>query len=116
MDAEREIVDYLISKDIGASAYYDVPPNRPDSFVVVELSGGAESDLVIRTPLIDFQCWAKTRRDAALLASSLRSALGDMPAEVANVFHVNVTSTYRDRDIDSGTPRYHVVAEITFNE
>ena len=116
MDAEREIVDYINGKEIGATAYYDVPSTRPDRFVVAELSGGAESDIVVRTPLFDFQCWAKKRRDAAVLASDLRSALGDMPAEVPNGFHVNITSTYRDRDLDSGTPRYHVVAEIIFNE
>lgn len=115
MDAEMQVVDFLNSRGLGAVAYYDVPANRPESFVVVELSGGADSDLVVRTPLFDVQCWAPTRPAAASLASDVKGALASMPGELPSCFHVNVTSTYRDRDMDSGTPRYHVVCEITFN-
>ena len=115
MDAEMQVVDFINSKGLGATAYYDVPANRPESFVVVELSGGGESDIVVRTPLFDVQCWAPTRPSAARLASDVKGALASMPDELPDAFHVNVTSTYRDRDLDSGTPRYHLVCEITFN-
>ena len=43
------------------------------------------------------------------------SALVDMPATVENVAHVSITSVFRDADLESGTPRYHVVFEIYSN-
>lgn len=113
MDAERIVVDHLNAAKIGATAYYDVPGKRPTAFIVVERTGGPHDDLVVERPMLDIQCWASARRDAALLADSVKNALLAMPASVADCFHVSVTSTFRDTDLDSGTPRYHVVCEIT---
>ena len=114
MDAEREVVDYLNGAGVGATAYYDVPADRPESFVVVERTGGPRTDIVVERPMLDVQCWASGRRDAALLADAVADALRAMPDAVAGCFHAGVTSTYRDTDLESGTPRYHVVCEITF--
>lgn len=114
MDAERSLVDYLNGAGIGAAAYYDVPADRPASFVVVERTGGPRSDIVVERPMLDVQCWAGSRRDAALLADAVADALRAMPDAVADCFHVTITSTYRNTDLESGTPRYHVVCEITF--
>ena len=114
MDAERTLVDYLNDAGIDAKAYYDVPADRPSSFVVVERTGGPRSDIVIERPMLDVQCWVGSRRDAALLADAVADALRAMPDAVADCFHVTITSTYRDTDLESGTPRYHVVCEITF--
>ena len=75
MDAEREVVDYLNGAGVGATAYYDVPADRPESFVVVERTGGPRTDIVVERPMLDVQCWAQTRRDAALLADSALDAL-----------------------------------------
>lgn len=114
MDAERTLVDYLNGAGIDAKAYYDVPSERPASFVVAERTGGPRTGIVVERPMLDVQCWAGSRRDAALLADAVADALRAMPDAVAGCFHVNITSTYRDADLDSGTPRYHVVCEITF--
>lgn len=116
MDAERKVVDYLNAAGVGATAYYDVPAKRPAAFVVVERTGGPSTDYVVHRPLMDAQCWAGSRREAAELAAAVESALRRMPSEVPGCFHASVTSTYRDVDLDSGTPRYHVVCELTFVE
>lgn len=116
MDAEREVVDYLNSKGLGATAYYDVPSDRPSTLIVVERTGGPREDMVAERPVLDIQCWAASRRDAALLADSVQSAVSGMPDVVENCFGASITSTFRDYDLDSGTPRYHVVAEIIFND
>ena len=115
VDAERLVVDYLNRQGVGATAYYDVPSKRPDTFVVVERTGGALSDRVIEMPMLDIQCWDKSRAGASFLAMGVIDALNKMPAVVESCFHVSITSTYRDVDLDSGTPRYHVVAELTLN-
>lgn len=115
MDAERIVVDYLNGKELSATSYYDVPSKRPSTFIVVELTGGADDELVIERPMLDIQCWATSRRDAAMLADEVKGALRDMPYELDDCFYADLTSTFRDYDLDSGTPRYHVVTEITFN-
>ena len=115
MDAEREVVDYLNSKKLGATAYVVGRSKRPATFSVVERTGGADSELVIERPMLDIQCWAGSRRDAALLADAVKGALRSMPHEVDDCFYADLTSTFRDYDLDSDTPRYHVVTEITFN-
>lgn len=116
MDAEREVVCWLNKSGLGATAYYDVPSSRPESFLVVEQTGGTLEELVVGRPMLDVQCWAKKRRDAKVLAEGVQEALRKMAFEHPMVFHANVTSVYRDRDMDSGTPRYHVVCELTIND
>ena len=115
MDAEREVVDYLNSKKPGATAYYDVPSRRPATFIIVERTGGPRGEGETSRPMLDVQCWAIGRRNAALLAQAVEDALTDMPAIVENVAHVSITSTFRDADLESGTPRYHVVCELYSN-
>ena len=121
MDAERAVVDHLNASDVGATAYYDVPRKRPTDppralpFVVVERTGGPRGEGETSRPMLDVQCWAIGRRNAALLAQAVEDALTDMPAIVENVAHVSITSTFRDADLESGTPRYHVVCELYSN-
>ena len=115
MDAERVVVDYLNASEVGATAYYDVPSKRPAAFAVVERTGGPRGEGETSRPMLDVQCWAATRRDAALLAQAVEDALADIPASVENVAHVSITSAFRDADLESGTPRYHVVCELYSN-
>lgn len=116
MDAECAVVDHLNARGIGATAYYDVPADRPAAFVVVERTGGPRGEGQTSRPMLDLQCWAPTRREASLLASYVEAAMAAMPDEVAAVAHISVTSTFRDRDLKSGTPRFHVVCELYSNE
>ncbi|OUN47314.1 hypothetical protein B5G20_04940 [Collinsella sp. An7] len=116
MDAERACVDYLNACCVGAPAYYDVPDPRPSTLVVVERTGGGAGEGPTSRPVLDIQCWAGSRRDAALLAQSVGDALADMPGAVENVAHASVASTFRDRDLESGSPRYHLVCELYANE
>ena len=121
MDAERMVVDYLNGADAGAAAYYDVPGKRPTSlsppqpFIVVERTGGPRGEGGTSRPMLDLQCWAVERQAAALLAQTVEDALMNMPATVENVAHVSITSIFRDTDLESDTPRYHVVCEIYSN-
>lgn len=112
MDVPIEVVDYLNEQSIGATAYHDVPADRPDAFLVVELTGGSASNPVQRRDSVDVDCWASTRPQTASLAESVRRALLSMPGALPDVFHVEITSTYRNTDLESGTPRYTVGADI----
>lgn len=116
MDAERLFADRLNSCGLSGTAYYDVPPERPESFVVVQRTGGSRGEIVIDTPTLDLQCWAPTRRAAEVLADEVEAVARGMPAHVPNCFSVAVSSRYRDRDLETGTPRVHVVVQATLTD
>lgn len=115
MDVERLVVDYLNSLDLGATAYYDVPADRPASFLVVEQTGGGLSSYVVGLPSVDVDCWAPTRREAALLAEAVARAALPMPERLGDVFYASVSSTYRNPDLDTRPPteRYTVGIDLT---
>ena len=114
MDVSMSVVDYLNASGVGATVYHAVPSDREKllPFAVVELTGGSASNPVQRRDSVDVDCWAKTRAEAAALASSVRSALFGMPDATDNAFHIEITSTYNNPDLDSGAPRYTVGADI----
>ena len=116
MDYALMVSDYLNASDVGVPSYLDVPPERPSEFLVVELTGGAADDRVMRTPSVDVDCWAQTRARAAAIASDVRDALLAMPDSLPNVFGARISTTYNSPDMDSGTPRYVVGCDITANE
>lgn len=115
MDIEEVVIDHLNHAGVGATAYPDVPRKRPASFVVVERTGGPRGEGGTSEPMLDLQCWAATRRAAAALALRVENAMGEMPASVESVTGADITSTFRDRDLESGTPRYHVVCTVFCN-
>lgn len=115
MDVERLVVDYLNSLNLGATAYYDVPADRPESFLVVEQTGGGLSNYVVGLPSVDVDCWAPTRREAALLAEAVAHAAIPMPERLEDVFYASVSSTYHNPDLDTRPPteRYTVGIDLT---
>ena len=125
MDIEEVVVGYLNKAlgdfAVGPVAYFDVPRSRPsdrparDPFIVVERTGGPRGEGGTSVPMLDLQCWASTRSAAAALALRVEDAMGAMPASVADVTGADVTSTFRDRDLESGTPRYHVICTVFCN-
>lgn len=116
MDAERIVADHLSAHGVGAGVYYDVPDRPPDSFAVVQRTGGSPGELALEVAMVDVQCWAGSRRDAATLAEAVTAAVRAMPEEVDNVFAVEFSGTSRDRDLETGKPRYHVVFQFTYSE
>ena len=115
-DAERLVVDYINSLGSGLpTAYYNVPPDRPDAFAVVERTGGTVG-LTPGMPRVDIDVWATSRRQAWELTSAVRYALEAMPGQVENVFGTSIESVYRNDDIDTGTPRYTLGVELSVME
>lgn len=116
MDIEEAVIDHLnATEGLNATSYPDVPRKRPAAFVVVERTGGPRGEGGTFAPMLDLQCWAATRSAAAALALRVEDAMREMPASVADVTGVDVTSTFRDRDLESGTPRYHVICTVFCN-
>ena len=110
------VIDCIEESIDGMRAYRAVPSDRPESFAVVELTGGRWVNAVQRSPAVGVDCWAASNYEAETLAESVAAALVSMPDKVENVFHVSIESIYNNQDIDSGTPRYTVGATLTVNE
>lgn len=113
-DIERLAVDAINVADLGAKAYYDVPDDRPETFVTVVQTDGPVDWKFVGTPTLDVECWAKTRRDATLLADSVAETLMALEEDDPNVFRVEILSTIRDDDIDSDAPRRVLSVQITY--
>ena len=113
MDAERLVSDALNAAKLGAACYTDVPEKRPATFMVAEQVGGTSGELVIKSPVVNVACWAGTRRNAALLADEVDRVALSLPDTEPNVTDAEITTRYRDDDIDTGTPRYIVGIRIT---
>ncbi len=114
MDIEQVIVDHLNSQNLGATAYYNVPKNRPASFLTVERVGGGAGELVIERPRVVVQAWGPSRVKALELAANTDLAMREM-VTLPNVFYVAPESKYRDDDPDSGQARYSLQYTITIN-
>ena len=116
MDIEEVVIDHLNHVGaLGATAFPDVPRERPGTFVVVKRAGGPRGEGGTFAAMLDIQCWAETRSKAADLALRVEDAMEELPASADNVTGADITSTFRDRDLESGAPRYHVVCTVYCN-
>ena len=83
MDVERTVAS-RISASIGVDAYLEVPRERPDEFVTVELSSTSGGRFV-REAVLAVQSWAATRRRAAEIASLVESAVYNLVDEPGDI-------------------------------
>ncbi len=110
-DLEKACRDGLAAA-LAVPVVYEVPAKRPARFVVVEQTGGQTRERgVLQTAQIVAQCWAETRKDARALCDEVAAAVPDLDANPL-IALARVASCFRDRDMDSGTPRYQLLIEI----
>lgn len=110
MDIEATVARRL-SKAVGVPAYLEVPEGAPDGFIVVErIDGGGSMFEPVRLAV---DCWAgkKQRKAAQALSERVGAAVYDLDEE-PNLFHPEVTNTYRQNDPDTGRSRYIVQIQL----
>lgn len=110
MDIEAAVAR-RIAKATGVPAYPEVPKDAPGSFTTVERIGGGGS--YMEPVMLAIDCWAgkKQRKAAQALSERVKAAVYGLDEE-ANVFHPEVTNTYRQNDPDTGRSRYIVQAQV----
>lgn len=113
MDIERTVAKRLMDST-GIQAVLEVPGERPEEFISVEMTGGSGSRFV-RSAVLAVQSWAKTRKRAAEIARLVEQAVYDLVDE-ENIFGAIPTSTYRWPDPDSRKERYQTTVELTICE
>lgn len=109
MDIEAETARFIARK-VGVRALTEVPSQRPDEFVTVEVTGGESGRFPTRVSLA-VQAWAQTRARALEIAIECERALWDLD-ELENVFNPSAEYPYRFPDPDSRTPRYQLGARL----
>lgn len=114
MDITAETIKHLNRSGLGAAAYPAVPAKRPDTFLIVEQTGGTRPHAALQTANVDIDCWAQTRSKAEALAARAEDAMLDWDAP--NVFGVSLEAHYNNPDPDSGSPRVTISADITISE
>ena len=113
MDVERTVAQRLMDAT-GIKAVLEVPDERPDEFISVQLLGG-EGDRFVKEHRLAVQSWAQTRRRAAEIARMVEQAATSL-IEEPNIFGAVANGTYRWPDPDSRQPRYQTNLEVTICE
>lgn len=113
IDVERVVAKRLMDAT-GIRAVLEVPEERPEEFLSVELTGTG-TDLYPKTCSLAVQSWAKTRRRASEIAGLVEVAIYGLTDE-PNVFKAVPDGTYRWPDPDSRQERYQTNAELTICE
>lgn len=112
MDVESEFRRVL--GELPAEVYIDVPETRPGEFYSVELTGSTTSHGgALVTSAIAVQCWAGTRRRARELFDALVAALPSICYATGAIGSARLDGGYRFDDLDSGTPRYQALIQLT---
>lgn len=108
---EKVILDYL-SDALDVPVYLEMPEQMPSSFVLIERTGGGETNLINRATFI-CQSYATSLYKAAQLNEALKTALRAAPASAA-VFRAKLNSDYAYTDPDLKRHRYQAVFEFTY--
>lgn len=110
MDIEATVARRL-SKAVGVPSYLEVPEGAPDAFITVERIGGGGS--MFEPCQLAVDCWdkKKQRKAAQALSERVSAAVYDLDEE-PNLFHPEVTNTYRQNDPDTGRSRYIVQIQL----
>lgn len=95
----------------GIRAYADVPPDRPERFCTVELTGTSSAARgAIRTYAVAVQSWAPTRYEASELSAEAEPVV--LAMDEPWLMAVEPDSSYYFASSD-GLPRYQATYELT---
>lgn len=114
MDLERVVAQRLMGAT-GIKAVLEVPEDRPEEFISVEMTGGTRERLCIQHASLAVQSWAQTRQRAAEIARLVEQSTPGLTEE-PNIFRAVANGTYRWPDPESRQARYQTNVELTICE
>ena len=107
---EKAVLDFLNSK-LSVPVYMEVPVDMDDEFVVIEKTGGGQTDK-INSATFAIQSWATSLLDAAALNKDVLEAMEDaVTLDIIGGCYLN--SYYNFTDTDTKRYRYQAVYNIT---
>ena len=112
MIIEALIINHLNDELTGVAVHSLVPANRPDSFVVIERTGGSIDNLIKRGMFVA-DCYASSMTGAAALCEEVIVAMMKLP-EHNEVASVRLNSHYNDTDTALHEYKYGALFEVTY--
>ncbi len=113
IDIERKVASAIAGKT-ELDVVLEVPANRPDEFISVELTG-SDGKQFNPTYRLAIQSWAQSRVRAAEIARLVEEAVYGLD-ENEEMFSPGVDGTYRFPDPTSKQERYQTAAHVTVCE
>lgn len=110
---EQTILEYLSSR-LDVPCYLMRPENVPNSFVLIEKTGGSRANKVDHATFA-FQSYGATLYDAAALNRAVISAAEDL-ATLQGVASSRLQTDYNFTNIADKHPRYQAIFSITYYE
>ena len=92
----------------------DIPENRPQRMVMVDLDGDASTPYVLR-PRISLTCWGSSDRDALGMATSAVDALREAALDHDLLSAVELESISREEWSRTGQSRYYALLTLVIN-
>jgi hypothetical protein len=111
----EEIVIAALGAALPVPVSADVPKDRPESFVTVELTGGGKAGPSVDSATLAVQSWAQGRHGAAELSCEADAAMLDIPLGSSVVSKVARAGRYNFPDPDGKSARYQGVYDITYH-
>ena len=108
---EEIVRDYLLA-GLSVPVYVDVPAEPPESYVVIERTGGGETDH-IRSAMVAIQSYGASRYDAATLHEDVLLLLKNL-IELENVSASDLNAEYDYTDTTTNRYRYQAVFDIIY--
>ena len=110
---EKIILDRLSEKLAGSPpVYMETPENAPDSYVLIEKTGGGEIDR-IESAMVAIQCYGPSLYEAAALNERVKNIMREI-TELDSVSACDLNSDYNFTDPDTKRYRYQAVYDIVY--
>ena len=90
----------------------DVPPELPERFVTLELTGSS-ADNHLYKPRLAVQSWAESREASANLNEVVKTAMA-ASVRLAQVSRCRLETDYNFPDLERKHPRYQAIFQIVF--
>lgn len=107
----EEIVRDYLSSALSVPAYMEVPEGQPETFLVVEKTGGSRENRVNHSTLVIQSC-APTLYEAAELNEQVKKAMDGL-AGLPQVGSSRLNSDYNFTDNTTKKYRYQAVYDLT---
>lgn len=109
-----ELAVSILNDSLDVPVGTDMPRERPQQFVLVDLEGD-DSTLHLLRPRLALTCWGNTDRDAHSIAISAVEALQDAAEDHPYLFDVELETMSREEWTRNGHGRYLAVVILTIN-
>ena len=113
MDATKLVID-ILSDALTVPVSTDIPRDRPDRLVLVDLSGDESTPYLLR-PRYDLTCWGTSDSDAKGIALSAVQALQEAALDHPYLSACQLETMSREEWTRNGQGRYLAVVGLVIN-